>query len=63
MVRHQKCHGVGDVDKFLNDTGLSLKDVQIVYGMSKFGGDYYVFYEDSPGKSQETPETTDTEEN
>lgn len=46
MVTHEKCHGVNDVDSFLNSRGLSLKDVQIVYGMSKFGGDYFVFYEE-----------------
>lgn len=62
MIKHQKCHGVGDVDKFLNDNGLSLQEVRIVYGMSKFAGDYYVFYEDSPGKPRESPEITDTEE-
>lgn len=46
MVKHQKCHGVGDVEKFLNGRGMSLKDVQITYAVSKFGGDYYVFYEE-----------------
>lgn len=50
MVKHQKCHGVNDVDKFLNDSGLRLDQVQIVYGLSKFGGDYYVFYEAPAGK-------------
>lgn len=50
MVKHQKCHGVNDVDKFLNDAGLRLDQVQIVYGLSKFGGDYYVFYEAPAGK-------------
>ena len=56
MIKHQKCHGVGDVDKFLNDSGLSLRDVQIVYGMSKFGGDYYVFYEQRPAQKKEITE-------
>lgn len=56
MIKHQKCHGVGDVDKFLNDSGLSLRDVQIVYGMSKFGGDYYVFYEAAPAQKKEITE-------
>lgn len=46
MVKHQKCHGVGDVDKFLNNTNLRLDQVQIVYGLSRVGGDYYVFYND-----------------
>ena len=52
MVKHQKCHGVNDVDKFLNDSGLRLDQVQIVYGLSKFGGDYYVFYESPAGKPE-----------
>lgn len=59
MVKHQKCHGVSDVDRFLNDSGLSLKEVQIVYGMSKFGGDYYVFYESAPEPRKKTTATTD----
>ena len=45
MVKHQKCHGVADVDKFINSSGLRLDQVQIVYGLAKFGGGYYVFYE------------------
>ena len=62
MVRHQKCHGVADVDKFINSAGLRLDQVQVVYGMSRVGGDYYVFYETpappakkrtSPGMSEE----------
>ena len=46
MVTHERCHGVGDVEKFLNKAGLHLDQVQIVYGSSgRCGGDYYVFYE------------------
>ena len=56
MITHQKCHGVSDVDKFLNSSGLRLDQVQIVYGMSKFGGDYYVYYDDSPEKPEKLPE-------
>ena len=52
MVKHQKCHGVADVDKFINSSGLRLDQVQIVYGLSKFGGDYYVFYESPAGKPE-----------
>lgn len=60
MVKHEKCHGVNDVDNFLNSRGLSLKDVQIAYGMSKFGGDYYVFYEEeAKPKKKRTPATMD----
>ena len=57
MIRHQKCHGVSDVDKFLNDSGLKLDQVQIVYGLSKFGGDYYVFY-DEPAKKPKMDKST-----
>ena len=53
MVKHQKCHGVSDVDKFLNDSGLRLDQVQIVYGLAKFGGDYYVFYDTDDVKATE----------
>lgn len=46
MVTHEKCHGVSDVEKFLNDAGLHLDQVQIVYGSAgRCGGSYYVFYE------------------
>lgn len=55
MIKHQKCHGVADVDKFINSSGLRLDQVQIVYGMSKFGGDYYVFYDDSPDEKPGNP--------
>lgn len=61
MVRHAKCHGVADVDKFMNESGLTLDKVQIVYGLAKFGGDYYVFYDDGkplPEKKRKAPETT-----
>ena len=53
MVKHEKCHGVSDVDKFLNRSGLRLDQVQIVYGLSKFGGDYYVFYDTDDVKATE----------
>ena len=61
MIRHQKCHGVSDVDKFLNDSGLRLDQVQIVYGLAKFGGDYYVFYEapDEKPSRRKPPEPDD----
>lgn len=57
MVKHQKCHGVNDVDKFLNNSGLRLDQVQIVYGLTRVGGDYFVFYEDPDEKpSRRKPE-------
>lgn len=60
MVKHEKCHGVNDVDSFLNSKGLSLKDVQIAYGLSKFGGDYFVFYEEEARpKKKKVPATTE----
>ena len=61
MVKHQKCHGVNDVDKFLNDSGLRLDQVQIVYGLAKFGGDYFVFYEapDEKPSRRKPPEPDD----
>jgi len=62
MVKHEKCHGVSDVDKFLNRSGLRLDQVQIVYGLSKFGGDYYVFYDapDEKPSRRKQPEPDDT---
>lgn len=68
MIRHQKCHGVSDVDKFMNGNKLRLDQVQIVYGLSRVGGDYYVFYDDSDieddgtvpaTKARKTPEPPD----
>jgi hypothetical protein len=53
MIKHQKCHGVADVDKFMNSNGLTLQQVQICFGMAKFGGDYYVFYDDEDIKDKE----------
>ena len=49
--------GVSDVEDFLNEKGLHLDQVQIVYGLSKFGGDYYVFYDDPDvkPKAKRTP--------
>lgn len=62
MVKHEKCHGVSDVDKFLNRSGLRLDQVQIVYGLSKFGGDYFVFYDapDEKPSRRKAPEPDDT---
>lgn len=45
MVKHQKCDGVAEVDAFINGSGLSLSQVQIVSVAGKFGSHYMVFYE------------------
>lgn len=39
MIVYEKCTGIGDVTKFLNKNGMSLKDVTIVYGsINRCGG-------------------------
>jgi len=45
MIKHEKLNGVADVDKFMNKSGLKLPQVQIVYAVQKFGGNYFVFYD------------------
>ena len=56
MIRHEKLNGVADVDKFLNKSGLKLPQVQIVYAVQKFGGNYFVFYDaDDVKMTEEAP--------
>lgn len=62
MVKHQKCHGVSDVDKFLNGSGLRLDQVQIVYGLTRVGGDYFVFYE-APDEKPSRRKTSEPDDN
>lgn len=45
MVQHIQIKSVAEVDKFLNKAGLHLDEVQIVYTVGKYGGNYMVFYE------------------
>lgn len=46
IVMHQQIKGgVGEVDKFLNENGLSLSQVQIVFNYNPRGSYYMVFYE------------------
>ena len=53
MIKHEKLNGVADVDKFLNKSGLKLPQVQIVYAVQKFGGNYFVFYDTDDVKATE----------
>lgn len=53
MIKHEKLNGVSDVDKFLNKSGLKLPQVQIVYAVQKFGGNYFVFYDTDDVKATE----------
>ena len=46
MVKHVQIKAVADVDKFLNKAGLKLNEVQIVYTVGKFGGNYMVFFDE-----------------
>lgn len=56
MIKHEKLNGVADVDKFLNKSGLKLPQVQIVYAVQKFGGNYFVFYDtDDVKETEEKP--------
>lgn len=56
MIKHEKLNGVADVDKFLNKSGLKLPQVQIVYAVQKFGGNYFVFYDtDDVNSTEDAP--------
>ena len=45
IVTHKQVPSVGDVDKFLNENGMSLSDVKITYTYNPRGSKYTIFYE------------------
>lgn len=56
MITHERCPGVGAVEKFLNRSGLRLDQVKIVYGSAgRFSGSYYVFYDTLDAKEPAPP--------
>lgn len=46
IVRHEQVKSVGDVDAWLNERGLSVKDVAITYTYNPRGSKYTIFYEE-----------------
>lgn len=56
MIVYEKCPGIGDVTKFLNKNGMSLKDVAIVYGsINRCGGSYFILYDDGKAPASKKP--------
>jgi hypothetical protein len=47
IVRHEQVKSVGDVDAWLNERGLSVKDVAITYTYNPRGSKYTIFYEET----------------
>ncbi len=51
IVRHEQVKSVGDVDAWLNERGLSVKDVAITYTYNPRGSKYTIFYEENVEKA------------
>ncbi len=45
IVSHKQVSSVGEVDKYLNENGMSLSDVQITYTYNPRGSKYTIFFE------------------